>query len=317
MELCRRALLLPSPPCTMELSSLHCSHLLRGKRCSRLPRIARILFSDGALHLFGSFGSSSRIVRFSSPISRLGWEVFHQINQVRFFIQPIRSGLLTNLTSSAFGFPPQLSHWVRRFFINSMLIDLLVFLLSSPTGLGGFSLIDCSCINPHRPLGARSMILRNLVFSPHLPIYRQEVFSTVPQIGYTTSIAMRSSELAPKKEGNCNAVATKITWLHLSTGISLSQPIAFTYQLIPNGLLPNTPNRIHLLLGIGFPSSHCWNVPARYPTAVSVPTHQHPVCWDSTFLHLDLLKFGSPHEVLRLTKAYRTVSVRLHYEKSW
>ena len=58
------------------------------------------------------------------------------------------------------------------------------------------------------------MILRNLVFPPHLPIYKQEIFSIVPQIGYTTSAAMlivtRSSEFVPKKEDNCNAVATKI-----------------------------------------------------------------------------------------------------------
>ena len=40
-----------------------------------------------------------------------------------FFIHPIRSGLFTNLTSSAFGFPPQF-----------------------PTGLGGFSPIACSLI---------------------------------------------------------------------------------------------------------------------------------------------------------------------------
>ena len=55
---------------------------------------------------------------------------------------------------------------------------------------------------------------------------------------------------------NSNAVAIMITWLHLSTSIPLSQPIAFTYQLIPNGLFPNTPNLIHLLLGIGFPTLH-------------------------------------------------------------
>ena len=130
----------------MEFSSLHCLHLPRSKKYSHFPRIARILFSDGVLRLFELFGSSSRIVWFSSPISCLGWEAFHQINQVRFFIQPIRSGLFTNLTSSAFGFPPQLSHWVRRFFTNSMLIDFLVFLLSSPTWLGGFLLIDYSYI---------------------------------------------------------------------------------------------------------------------------------------------------------------------------
>ena len=69
---------------------------------SRLPRIARILFLDRALRLFGFFGSLPEsfgflfpspiwvrrffiklIVWFSSLISRLGWEGFHQVNQVK------------------------------------------------------------------------------------------------------------------------------------------------------------------------------------------------------------------------------------------
>ena len=140
------------------------------------------------------------------------------------------------------------------------------------------------------------MILRNLVFPPHLPIYRQEVFSTVPQIGYTTLaailIATRSSELAPKKEGNCNAVATKITWLHLSTGIPLSLPIAFTYQLIPIGLFPDTLNLIYLLLRIGFPTSHCWEAHQPLSPAVilqsshllRIPPAVILLCWDSVLL---------------------------------
>ena len=73
-----RCVLLSPLPYTMELSSLHCLYLLRGERCSRLPCIACILFLDGALRLLGSLGSPFRIVRFSSLISRLGWEVFHQ-----------------------------------------------------------------------------------------------------------------------------------------------------------------------------------------------------------------------------------------------
>ena len=163
---------------------MHCSHPLRGEKHSRPHRIARIFSTtkDGALRLLGSLGSYSRIVWFSSPISRLGWEVFHRTNQVRLLT------IITGLTLSALGFPPQLSLWVRRFFIDRSLL-----------------------YRPHRPPGARSMILRNLVFPPHIPIYRQEVFSTVSHVGYTTSIATRSSELAPKKEGNCNAVATRVT----------------------------------------------------------------------------------------------------------
>ena len=153
------------------------------------------------------------IVWFFSPISRLGWEVFHQINQVRFFIEPTRSGPSPSLPASlyqslvfllsystglggfspitlhgSFSFSPQFSYWVRRFFINQSLL-----------------------YRPHCPPGARSMIFKNLVFSPNFSIYKQEVFSTVSRVGYTTSIATRSSQLVPKKEGNCNAVATKIT----------------------------------------------------------------------------------------------------------
>ena len=93
------------------------------------PRIARILSSTrhGALRILGSLGSCFRIGRFSSPISRQGWEVFHRINQVRFFTDPIRSG----------------SHRPHR---QPHLIELLVFLLSYLTGLGGFLPIACSSI---------------------------------------------------------------------------------------------------------------------------------------------------------------------------
>ena len=49
-------------------------------------------------------------------------------------------------------------------------------------------------------------------------------------------------------------MATKITWLHLSTGIPLSLLIAFTYQLIPIGLLLDMT--IHILLLIGNRPSH-------------------------------------------------------------
>ena len=44
------------------------------------------------------------IIPFSSPISRLGWEVFHLINQVGLW------------------FSSSVSHWVRRFFTNTLSI---------------------------------------------------------------------------------------------------------------------------------------------------------------------------------------------------
>ena len=92
------------------ISSMHDGALLIAlltssprQEMSHLLRIACILFSDRALRLLGLFESLSEsfgflspspvgvgrffiesIVWFSSPISRLGWEVFHQVNQVRF-----------------------------------------------------------------------------------------------------------------------------------------------------------------------------------------------------------------------------------------
>ena len=50
----------------------------------------------------------------------------------------------------------------------------------------------------------------------------------------------RSTELTPKKEGNCNVVATwprhVISLIIISSDISLSLPIGLTYCFIPNGL---------------------------------------------------------------------------------
>ena len=72
---------------------------------------------------------------------------------------------------------------------------------------------------------------------------------------------------------DCNAMATKITWLHLSTGIPLSLPIAFTYQLIPTGLHSQYIKPYLYIVGNRFsfiallkrtsPLSHCWE--ARQP----------------------------------------------------
>ena len=82
---------------------------------------------------------------------------------------------------------------------------------------------------------------------------------------------------------NCNAVATKIMWLHLSTGISLSLLTPFTYCLIPTGLFLDTPNLIYLLSEIGFPTSHCWE--AHQPLSPAVIL----LCWDSVLLFRLLL----------------------------
>ena len=119
-------------------------------------------------------------------------------------------------------------------------------------------------------------------------------------------------------------MVTKITWLHLSTGIPLSQPIASTYQLIPIGLLLGKTIRILLLLRMGLLISHCWEAhrPSFYyplicwesaflhliiekhsschSTVVSIPIHQYSICWDATFLDSIPLGFEFPLIALQL-----------------
>ena len=63
-------------------------------------------------------------------------------------------------------------------------MDLSVFFLSTPTGLGGF-FIDRSRIFLIVPLGAKRMTIRNLVF----PLSnRQEVFLLIPRNEYQTML---------------------------------------------------------------------------------------------------------------------------------
>ena len=170
-------------------------------------------------------------------------------------------------------------------------MDPSVFLLSSPTGLGDFLSIDLVSSSLY-PSGLGAWYSGIWFFLLHLPIYRQEVFSTVPRLGYTILIATRSLELAPKKEGNSNAVATKIMWLHLSTGIPLSPSTLFTYYLILIDLFLDTPNLIYLLSGIGFPTSHCWEAHQPLSPAVilqsfyllRIPPAVILLCWDSVLL---------------------------------
>ena len=139
------------------------------------------------------------IVWFSSLISGLGWEVFYQVNQIRVFTY------ISNITVNHFislRFSSSVSHWVRRFFTNSIFISLFVFLFKLSHWIKKFlpitySLIFWFCfpvshwirgffINQsllyysHCSPGAKTIILRNLVFSLYLSIYRQEVFLTVP-----------------------------------------------------------------------------------------------------------------------------------------
>ena len=92
--------------------------------------------------------------------------------------------------------------------------------------------------------------------------------------------------------GYYNVVATKIMWLHLSTGIPLSLSNPFTYCLIFIGLFLDTPNLIYLLSGIGFPTLHCWEAHQPLSPAVilqsshflRIPPAVILLCWDSVLL---------------------------------
>ena len=96
-----------------------------------------------------------------------------------------------------------------------------------------------------------------------------------------------------------------------SNNILLSPPIALTYCLVPDGSSFQYTKTY---------SSICWesasyiallrSLPAtilfvrkrffRHLTAILISTHQHPICWDATFLDSILLGFGSPLIVLQL-----------------
>ena len=82
------------------------------------------------------------------------------------------------------------------------------------------------------------MILRNLVFLPHLLICRQKV--VLPILWNKRRWwNIRSIKLASKKENHCNIVAMWLRHVILlvitSNNIPLSSPITFTYYLIPDG----------------------------------------------------------------------------------
>ena len=117
----------------------------------------------------------------------------------------------------------------------------------------------------------------------------------------------------------CNIMATwprhVISLVILPNDILLSPPIALIYCLDGSPFWYTKPHSfivgnwlfyIALLrspqAAILFVGKHS----LRHATAVSIPTYQYLVCWDSTFFLLDLLGFGSPHKVLQLMEAYRT-----------
>ena len=249
---------------------------------------------DGVLRFLEWSGSSSRIVWFLSPISCLGWEVFYQRDCLIYF-----SYLLFGLRDFSSSQPSQVFIKATRssppLSLPASLYQLLVFLLSYPTRLEGFSPITLHGsfgFPPQYSTGLGGFLSINLISSSSYPLElgawyseicfffftflsnRQEVFSTILQNKYqTTLINDALNGACAWKKGNYNAVATKIMWLHLSTGIPLSLSIAFIYQLIPIGLLFGIIICILLLIG-NRPSYICINK-------------------KRTSRHLTLLKLGS------------------------
>ena len=117
----------------------------------------------------------------------------------------------------------------------------------------------------------------------------------------------------------CNVVATwprhMISLVIPPNDIPISPAIALTYCL--NGspfwytkphssIIQNWPSYIAFLRSPQAAILFVGKRSLRHPTAVSISTHQYLVCWDSIFLHLNLLGFGSPHKILQLMKDYRT-----------
>ena len=96
--------------------------------------------------------------------------------------------------------------------------------------------------------------------------------------------------------------------------ILLNPPIALTYCLDSSpyqytkphsSIIGNQPSYIALLRSLQAAILFVGKCFFRHLTAISISTHQYPICWDSNFFHSDLLEFRSSHKVLQLMKAYR------------
>ena len=124
---------------------------------------------------------------------------------------------------------------------------------------------------------------------------------------------------------NYNVVATwprhVISLVIIPNNILLSPPIAYTYCLVPDGspfrytkphssIVGNWLSYIALLESPPAAIPFVEKRTSRYSSVILLQfwflLTNIPFCWDSTFLHPDLLGFGSPHKVLRLMKTYRT-----------
>ena len=130
---------------------------------------------------------------------------------------------------------------------------------------------------------------------------------------------MRLTELAPKKEGNCNVMATwpchVISLVIISNNIPLSLPIALTYRLVLDGspfwytklhssIVGNWLSYIALLRSPPAAIPFVEKRSLRHLTAVSIPIYQHSICWDVTLLDRILLGSRSPLKALQFASQW-------------
>ena len=101
----------------------------------------------------------------------------------------------------------------------------------------------------------------------------------------------RSMELAPKKKGNCNVVATwprhMISLVIISNDIPLSPPIALTYYLVPDG----SPFQYTK------PHSAIFGNWLSYIAVIEKPTSCYLICWEtlppSSYCNFDIYSLTS------------------------
>ena len=136
-------------------------------------------------------------------------------------------------------------------------MDLLVFLLSTPTRLGGFSSINLVSSSLY-PLGLGAWYSGFWFFLFTFLSNRQKVFSPILQNKYQTMLmnyALNGARVL--KGGNCNIVAI---WSHHMISFVIIQRYS-TKSTSTYHLLPNTPNLIYLLWDMHqpcCPPCNCW-----------------------------------------------------------
>ena len=155
-------------------------------------------------------------------------------------------------------------------------MDLSVFLLSTPTGLEDFSSIDLASSLLY-PLELGVWYLGIWFFLFTFISDRQEIFSLISRNKYQTILKdYASTELAPKKKGNCNVVATWLRHVILlvitSNNIPLSPTVALSIALflISHFMIHQTP------------FIYCWESVFLY-WIVEKWTSHYSICWEALF----------------------------------